>query len=422
MNEACYTMKKHKKTILWLVAVVVAAMFLLLLIWACHHMVERNARFRTYDKYDKIPHNKVGLLLATSPITPDGEHNYNFDNRIKAAYELYLTRKIDFIIASGGDYTQTQKKGCDEPKAILDSLTSLGIPENRIFLDYEGTRTLNSIAKAKSVYSLKSLTLISQKYHNERAMYLADEYGIYTIGYNAEPSPISGNRVKNFLRECLARVKMFMDILTNNKPSIKNDSIRIPEEYELFYEGDFRCYFNSVKGHAESDMIVGNFTGAGIDTIYVDCNFDKSRLSKAERQKYGIGFAGGGNSDEYNICYAVSNNPVLPPVELFNPNGLVLEGDLDGDGKDEWGYLYEWTSSQWRWYRVYTFDTNSGTWKHLYYGDLLGTSEFMRASGKEVVEKGPRKGLIKINWEAHHRIVLDTIVQPTYTPITKDTW
>ena len=101
---------------------------------------------------------------------------------------------------------------------------------------------------------------------------------------------------------------------------------------------------------------------------------------------------------------------------------MVLEGDLDGDGKDEWGYLYEWTSSQWRYYRVYTFDTNSGTWKHLYYGDLLDTSEFMRASGKEVVEKGPRKGLIKINWEAHHRIVLDTIVQPTYTPITKDTW
>jgi SanA protein len=364
----------------------------------------------------------VGLLLATSPITPDGEHNYNFDNRIKAAYELYKTRKIDFIIASGGDYTQTQKNGCDEPKAILDSLTSLGIPENRIILDYEGTRTLNSIAKAKSVYSLKSLTLISQKYHNERAMYLADEYGIYTIGYNAEPSPISGNRVKNFLRECLARVKMFMDIFTNNMPSIKNDSIYIPEEYELFWNGGFRLYFNSVKGHMESDMIVGNFTGNGIDTIYVDCNFDKSRLSKAERQKYGIGFAGGGNSDEYNICYAVSNNPVLPPVELFCPNGLVLEGDLDGDGKDEWGYLYEWTSSQWRYYRVYTFDTNSGTWKHLYYGDLLDTSEFMRASGKEVVEKGPRKGLIKINWEAHHRIVLDTIVQPTYTPITKDTW
>ena len=385
-------------------------------------MVESNARNRISDNIDDIHENKVGLLLATSPITPDGEHNYNFDNRIKAAYELYKTRKIDFIIASGGDYTQTQKNGCDEPKAILDSLTSLGIPENRIILDYEGTRTLNSIAKAKSVYSLKSLTLISQKYHNERAMYLADEYGIYTIGYNAEPSPISGNRVKNFLRECLARVKMFMDIFTNKMPSIKNDSIYIPEEYELFWDGGFRLYFNSVKGHMESDMIVGNFTGNGIDTIYVNCNFDKSRLSKAERQKYGIGFAGGGNSDEYNICYAVSNNPVLPPVELFNPNGLVLEGDLDGDGKDEWGYLYEWTSSQWRWYRVYTFDTNSGTWKHLYYGDLLGTSEFMRASGKEVVEKGPRKGLIKINYGGHYRLVLDTIVQPTYTPITKDSW
>ena len=46
----------------------------------------------------------------------------------------------------------------------------------------------------------------------------------------------------------------------------------------------------------------------------------------------------------------------------------------------------------------------------------------MRASGKEVVEKGPRKGLIKINYGGHYRLVLDTIVQPTYTPITKDSW
>ena len=61
-------------------------------------------------------------LLATSPITPAGVHNYYFDNRIKAADELYRARQVDYIIASGGDYSRTQNNGCDEPKAILDSL------------------------------------------------------------------------------------------------------------------------------------------------------------------------------------------------------------------------------------------------------------------------------------------------------------
>jgi len=91
-------------------------------------------------------------------------------------------------------------------------LVARGIPADRIILDYEGTRTLNSIAKAKEVYGLDCLTLISQKYHNERALYLADQYGIKAVGYNAEPTPIIRNRIKNTLREYLARVKLFIDI------------------------------------------------------------------------------------------------------------------------------------------------------------------------------------------------------------------
>lgn len=90
-------------------------------------------------------------------------------------------------------------------------------------LDYEGTRTLNSIAKAKEVYGLESLTLISQKYHNERAIYLADRYGIKAVGYKAEPSPIRRNRIKNTLREYLARVRMFLDILTDRRPDFRKD-------------------------------------------------------------------------------------------------------------------------------------------------------------------------------------------------------
>lgn len=189
----------------------------------CYCIVSWNASGRTYDNVKEIPHNKYALLLATSPITPEGAHNFSFDNRIKATDDLYKAGKIDYIIASGGDYTKDQKSGCDEPAAIRDSLVARGIPEDRIILDYEGTRTLNSIVKAKQVFHLDSVTLISQKYHNERAIYLSDKNGIYAIGYNAEPSQIRLKRIKNFIREIFARPKMFLDILIGEKPKIKRD-------------------------------------------------------------------------------------------------------------------------------------------------------------------------------------------------------
>lgn len=202
-------MKQGRKLIIACTSVLAVTTLLTLL---SYWVVSQNAKGRTYDAIEDMPYNKIGLLLATSPITPGGAHNFYFDNRIKATEELFKAGKIDYIIASGGDYTKTQRNGCDEPQAIHDSLVGRRIPDSCIILDYDGTRTLNSIVKAKEIYGLDSITLISQRYHNERAMYLADKYGLSTVGYNALPSPIRRNRIKNTLREYLARAKMFIDI------------------------------------------------------------------------------------------------------------------------------------------------------------------------------------------------------------------
>lgn len=202
---------KDKKRIIFIASDVFILIILGLLM--CYGIVSWNASGRTYDNVADIPHNKYGLLLATSPVTPEGTHNYYFDNRIKATQELFNAGKIDYIIASGGDYTKDQKYGCDEPAAIRDSLIARGIPEDRIILDYEGTRTTNSIVKARQEFNLDSVTLISQKYHNERAIYLADKNGLYAIGYNAAPSHERGKQIKNTVREFFARPKMFLDIL-----------------------------------------------------------------------------------------------------------------------------------------------------------------------------------------------------------------
>lgn len=173
----------------------------------------------------------------------------------------------------------------------------------------------------------------------------------------------------------------------------------------------------------------GIFTGNGQDTLFIS---DKPlrKLIASERKRYGFGYISEG-AKEYEIYYALSTNPNIPPVELFRPNGLVYEGDVDGDGRDEWGYLYEWTTSQWRQYRIYNYDPKTQTWRHLYHDvydpesnndGLLHTPEYVRSSGVDLVEKGPRPGFIKINWGSHDGIVHDTIVKPTYTPISKDAW
>lgn len=129
---------------------IVAMIIVVIAIIGCYIVVSLNANGKTFNKVEVIPNNKVGLLLGTSPITPQGEHNYYFDNRIKATAKLYKRGKIRRIIASGGDYAE-RENGCDELTALRDSLMTYGIPESVITLDYQGLHTRNSILKAKNI-------------------------------------------------------------------------------------------------------------------------------------------------------------------------------------------------------------------------------------------------------------------------------
>lgn len=108
----------------------------------CDILVGNNAKGRLYDDVDSIPHRKVGLILGTSPIsTWNGRRNYYFDHRIKAGADLYKDGKVDWLVASGGDYRNTENE-YDEPVAMRDSLIKHGVDSTRIILDYDGTRTM----------------------------------------------------------------------------------------------------------------------------------------------------------------------------------------------------------------------------------------------------------------------------------------
>lgn len=207
---------------------------ILLILLGCYAYVSFNASGRTFDNVEEIPSCEYGLLLGTSPFTAQGARNFYFENRIKSAAELYKAGKIRRIIVSGGDYTRSL--GYDEPRAMTDSLVAHGVPFNVIVRDYEGTRTLRSIVKAKETYNLDSVIIISQKYHNERAIAQADKYGLKAIGYNAPHSHIKRNRIKNVLREFPARVKLYLDLWFGDKPSFMYEAKEVaPRHFEDWY-------------------------------------------------------------------------------------------------------------------------------------------------------------------------------------------
>ena len=209
--------QKIIKTVAWL------AVACLALIAACDIAVRATAHGRTYDNVSDIPHNRVGLLLGTNSTTPRGTHNYYYTHRINAAAELFHAGKVDYLLISGDN----SSKHYDEPTMMRDSLLLHGVPADRIVLDYAGFRTLDSVIRAKEVFGQSSFTIISQKFHNERALVQARHYGIDAIAYNADDVVLGYPWVKVQCRERLARVKLYLDLLTGKQPKFLGEKVNI---------------------------------------------------------------------------------------------------------------------------------------------------------------------------------------------------
>lgn len=208
-----------KKSALIIMIIVVS---ILLVVIAVDKTVETYTRDRVFDSTADIPHNSVGLLPGTSRILVNGHINLYYKYRIDAAVKLYLSRKIDFILVSGDNST----KYYDEPTTIKRDLVARGVPEKRIHLDYAGFRTLDSVVRSREIFNQSSITVISQRFHNERAIFIAEMKGIRAVGFNARDVHIKYGFYTG-LREKLARVKMMLDLLMGVGPKFLGEKIEI---------------------------------------------------------------------------------------------------------------------------------------------------------------------------------------------------
>ena len=204
---------------------ILLALFVILTIGIifCNRAVIKTAEDKMYDDVLVIPYNRVGVLLGTSPKGMSGNPNVFYIRRVEACVALYQAGKIDRILVSGDNSRTTY----DEPTCIKEDLIAAGVPDSVIYLDYAGFRTYDSMVRAKEVFGLTSFIIISQPFHNERALYIATRKGLDVIAFNALDVQLRRWQIRMTVREWLARTKAVMDVYTHKQPHFLGEPITI---------------------------------------------------------------------------------------------------------------------------------------------------------------------------------------------------
>ncbi len=203
---------------------IIAALFIILVL-VCDGQVKKKATGNVFSNLNELPENKVGLVLGASRNLPNGNTNLYFRYRIEAAKALIDAGKIQYIIVSGDNHIHEY----NEPEDMRQELIALGVPHEIIYLDYAGFRTHDSVIRCKEIFGQQNFTIISQKFHNERAVFIAQSKGLNAVAFNAQDVRVSQG-FKTLLREKLARVKLFLDLfILNTKPKFMGDPVLIGE-------------------------------------------------------------------------------------------------------------------------------------------------------------------------------------------------
>jgi SanA protein len=210
--------KAHPKT-----SIFIALLLPVLMICTMNLWIVKITDSRVFKDTNALPENDVALVLGTASTLRDGIVNPHFKARMEAAAYLYQEGKVKHLLLSGDNHT----KGYDEPTSMKEALLNLRVPESAITLDYAGFRTLDSVVRAKEVFGLSRLTIITDDFHVNRALFLCRYYDIDAVAYSAEEVPF-GLSANTRFREVAARIKAVMDVyVLNTQPRFLGEKVEI---------------------------------------------------------------------------------------------------------------------------------------------------------------------------------------------------
>ena len=170
--------------------------------------ISKEAEADVYSDLTSVPAKKAAMVLGTAKYMVGGGQNYFYTYRIRAAAALFKAGKVKAIVVSGDHST----KYYDETGKMKKDLMTAGVPGKYITLDPLGVRTLDSVVRAEAIFDLKDYIIVSQRFHLERALFIAKAKGQKVIGFMAKDIPGTAAAYRMKAREYLARAKAFLDV------------------------------------------------------------------------------------------------------------------------------------------------------------------------------------------------------------------
>jgi SanA protein len=212
-------MKKIRKI---LIGTGVLLVLMLLFLLFSNLWIISEGKSKSVNLIEDLKPREVALVLGTSSSRNGRDENLYFTYRMKAAADLYHSGKVKHFILSGDNSNVKY----NEPQDMKNKLMALGVPQSSITLDFGGRRTLDSVVRCKKIFQQSKIIIVSQAFHNYRALFIAKYSGIDAVGFNAK-YPI-GSSSKTILREIFARPKAVLDLFVfRTKPKIMGDKENI---------------------------------------------------------------------------------------------------------------------------------------------------------------------------------------------------
>jgi SanA protein len=204
-----------------------SVLFIVLILVVCallfaNWKIPHDSKDFVFNNVDSVPAQKAALVLGAAKNIGNRPNLY-FTYRIQAAKELYDAGKVKAFVVSGDN----SRKDYNEADDMRNALIEVGVPASIIHCDYAGLRTLDSVMRMSEIFGQDSFIIVSQEFHNERAVFLAQHYGFTAYGYNAKDLSLNRSSYRTKIRELFARVKVFVDIVTGKEPKYLGEKIEI---------------------------------------------------------------------------------------------------------------------------------------------------------------------------------------------------
>ncbi len=159
----------------------------------CMVIVQSAANNRVYKTMSEMPNYHVALVLGAG-VQPNGALSWTLRHRVNTAIDLYNAGRVEKILMSGDNRVQNY----NEPQRMADYAVSQGVPSSDVVMDYAGRRTYDSVYRAKNIFLLDKLVIVTQGYHLPRALFLARSVGLEAYGVAAPATSDSRAPIREY--------------------------------------------------------------------------------------------------------------------------------------------------------------------------------------------------------------------------------